>query len=449
MSKEAFANNVALRVIDKCSGLRVRKYHRLYRAALNWRRQRIEAYQLERMRALLRHAYDNVPFYHARFVRSRLTPDSFNSFKDLRRLPLLTRTDLRDSLDDLLAEDFRAFGASQHTSSGTTGIPITYYKDTNARSADIAATYFMWNLSGCSVGEKRFHVWGTPDSAAQWHRLGSRLKRKLLNAKYFPAGSLDDDRSYQSAVRMINSYKPELIDGYTSSIYTIAKYALDRNIKMHRPKKVLTTAENLYTYQREIIEGVLGPVRDVYGCGEINGVAVECLEKNYHIIEPRVYVEYEDSISGNSTKRIVLTDLENYAMPFIRYEVGDMFDGIDHTQQCKCGLESPYFREIVGRTSELIKLPNGMVISPVTVFGGAAFRKVHNFNKHQTIWNGKYLIFVFEVTDSFTQEDKSELESIIRALLRRYSVGYRLRITEKIESRSSKFQYFKNDYDAN
>jgi phenylacetate-CoA ligase len=446
--RKAFADNIGLQLVDKYSRLNVRSYYKLYKEALRWSRENVEAFQLARLKVLLRHAYNNVPFYRTVFKENGLTPDSFNSLKDIGRLPLLTRTNLHDNLQDLLSADFRRRKVSRHSSSGTTGTPIVYYKDTNSRSADIAAVYLTWHLTGCRVGDKRLHIWGTPDSEVQWSRWGSKLKRKLLNAKYFPAGSMDDESSYKNLIRLVNSYKPDFVDGYTSSIYSIARYAHDRDIEVHHPKVVLTTGDTLYSYQRKTIERVFGPVRDVYGCGEINGVAIQCLENNYHIIGPRVYVEYEDDVLEGGHKKIILTDLENHAMPFIRYEVGDLFDGIEREQRCTCGLDSTYFREIAGRTTELINLPNGMVISPVTVFGGAAFRRVGNFTKHQTIWNGKYLIFVFEVNDRFTQDDEKELESIISDLVQRYSVNYRLRTTKKIENLSPKFCYFKIDYDA-
>lgn len=448
MIREAIARNVGFWLMDRVTGSQVQRYYNLYKIALSWDRERIRKYQFGKIRMLLDHAYNSVPFYRARFEKFGLTPSSVRSLHDFARLPVLTRDDLRDHTQELLSDTFHRNGAHRCSSSGTTGVPIVYFKDVSAISADIAATYLMWELAGCYVGERRLHIWGTPGSSRQWKRLGSRLKRGLFNARYFPAGSLDDDESHRTALELLNSYKPDFVDGYTSSIYSIARFAQEHDILVHHPNVVLTTAENLLSYQRDTIESILGPVRDVYGCGEINGVAVECVERNYHIIEPRVYVEYEDSPAENGGKKLILTDLDNFVMPFIRYEVGDMVGQPVHTKTCACGLKSTFFRGINGRTSELVNFPNGMVVSPVTVFGGAAFRAVRNFRKHQTIWNGKYLIFTFEVTDDFTDTDKMKLESIIEGLVQRYSVDFRLRITREIPNNGVKFNYFKNDYEA-
>ena len=446
--RKATAEKIGLRLVDRYSGLSVRSYYELYKEALSWPRRDIEAFQLVRLKWLLQHAYSNVPFYRSAFNENGLTPESISSLEHYGRLPLLTRSNLRDSLHDLLSSDFQIRKTSRHSSSGTTGTPIVFYKDIGSRSADIAAIYLTWHLAGCEIGERRLHIWGTPDSEAQWRRWGSKLKRRMLNAKYLPAGSLNDEASYAKAIALINSYKPDFVDGYTSSIYTIARYAQDKMIEVHQPKVVLTTGETLDSYQRETIESVFGNVRDFYGCGEVNGVAIQCSENSYHIISPRVYVECANDISKDGYRKIILTDLENRAMPFIRYDVGDLFDGIEVEKRCKCGLDSLYFRKIYGRTTELLRLPNGMMISPVSVFGGAAFREVGNIMRHQTIWNGKYLIFIFEVTDRFTKEDEEALKHIISDLVKAYSIDFRLRTAKRIDNKGPKFRYFSIDYDA-
>ncbi len=446
MIRQFIAANLGLRLFDFVGKSKVREYYKFYKDTFVWNQEQINKYQLQRLRDLLRYSYENVPFYKKRLIENNLTPDSIKSIEDFKKIPPLTREDLQRNVDDLLSKTINRNRLSRHSSSGTTGIPIIFYKDKNARSADIAATYVLWNLAYYSIGNKRLHIWGNPESAQRWRTISSKTKGLLLNHKNFPSYLINLKENHSKLINLINTYKPDYIEGYTSFIYLLAKFISDNKLNVHYPKRVLTTAESLYPYQKQIIENVLAPVVDYYGCGEINGIAIQCVSRNYHILEPRVLVEEEEITS--SARQIILTDLENLSMPLIRYKVGDLIDGLDKNEKCECGLKSAFFRNLQGRTTELVSLPNGQIISPVSIFGGTAFRKVANFIRHQTIWNGKYFIFIFEVTANFSDGDKNILESIIKDMLKNYNITFKLKLTTDIAEPDSKFHYFKIDYDA-
>jgi len=446
MIRQFIATNLGLRLFDFVGKSKVREYYRFYKDTLVWNQEQINKYQLQRLRDLLRYSYENVPFYKKRLIENNLTPDSIKSIGDFKKIPPLTREDLQRNVDDLLSKTINRNRLSRHSSSGTTGIPIIFYKDKNARSADIAATYVLWNLAYYSIGNKRLHIWGNPESAQRWRTISSKTKGLLLNHKNFPSYLINLKENHSKLINLINTYKPDYIEGYTSFIYLLAKFISDNKLDVHHPKRVLTTAESLYPYQKQIIENVLAPVIDYYGCGEINGIAIQCVSRNYHILESRVLVEEEETTS--SAKQIILTDLENLSMPLIRYKVGDLIDGLDKNEKCECGLKSAFFRNLQGRATELVSLPNGQIISPVSIFGGTAFRKVANFIRHQTIWNGKYFIFIFEVTANFSDGDKNILESIIKDMLKNYNITFKLKLTTDIAEPDNKFHYFKIDYDA-
>ncbi len=444
MLRNVLAEKISLPLFDIVKGTRIRFYLEHYKQSLAWDQDEIKAYQTKQVKRLISYAYENVPFYRDRFGKIDLTPDNFRSLEDLKRIPPLTRDDLQNNLDVLVSERTDRDQLLKSASSGTTGIPITYYKDTRCDSADHAAAYLGMLNSGWRFGDKRLHIWGNPLSIKSWDSLSSKMKRVLFGYKNYPSFLLNKEERFRDLISLINKYKPKFIDGYTSSIYMLARYVMQNHITIHRPERIFTTAENLYDYQREIIETHLAPVTDLYGSGEINGVAFQCRENNYHILEPRVYVESQDSEGGR--KRILSTDLENFVMPLIRYDIGDMFDGL-HEDRCPCGLDSHYFRKIEGRASELIHLQNGEIISPVTLFGGTAFRKVKSFNRHQTIWDGNRLIFLFEVNQDFGEEDKIELDTIIAATLKEFDVRYELKFTENKLETENKFSYFKFEHD--
>ncbi|UCH92177.1 MAG: phenylacetate--CoA ligase family protein [Candidatus Aminicenantes bacterium] len=439
------AKNIGLPLCDFLKRTKIRKYYKLYKKSLQWNRKEIQAYQFDKVKKLIRHSFESVPFYRKRFEEKNLTPDSIKKIEDLQKVGPLTREDLQENLDDLIDENVNRDKLFKSSSSGTTGIPVTYYKDRNSYSADVAAGYLHWYIHGWELGDRSLHVWGNPESIKNWNRIFSKGKRLLLNTGNFPSFLLNNEEAYLKVVNLINKYKILYIDGYTSPIYILAKFIFDNKIKIHRPKKIFTTAENLYNYQRDVIENVLAPVIDCYGCGEINGIAQECYKKNYHIIEPRVIVEEEDFLEGK--KVILLTDLENFSMPLIRYKVGDLFEGLTADGKCQCGINYKFFKKLEGRASECVRLPNGKIILPISLFGGTAFRKVRHIIRHQTIWNGEYFIFIFEVSKSFSNEDRKKMGCILKDILKKYKVGFKIEITKELIKTNNKFDYFKVNYD--
>jgi len=256
--------------------------------------------------------------------------------------------------------------------------------------------------------------------------------------KNLPSTDLNEIVNYKKVIDLINRIKPFSIDGYTSSIYNLARYIKDHNVKIYRPKFVFTTAENLFKNEKNIIESSLGLVSDIYGCGEINGIAVRPVaEDKYYILEPHVIIEAE-SIRKGDYKEIIVTNLDNKIMPLIRYKIGDLIDGIyEGDEQNRFGFS--YFKQIIGRTSEVIDMGNGKILSPINIFGGTLFREIGGVLKHKVVWNGNYLDFLFEVNPGFNREKACEK---INAELKPYDVTFKITIVDRLNpDKSGKFRY--------
>lgn len=166
---------------------------------------------------------------------------------------------------------------------------------------------------------------------------------------------------------LIAKHQPRFIRGYPSGIYIFAKYVKEKGLRPARPEAVFTTAEALLPRFRKVIEEVFEcPVFDGYGCGDGGGSAIECPEHNgHHVPIQRVAMQVVDDegnpVSPGQTGRVLLTDLFNYSMPFIRYEVGDMATPSDRA--CPCGRGLPLIESLDGRTSDIIRLRDGSVLS--------------------------------------------------------------------------------------
>jgi phenylacetate-CoA ligase len=166
-----------------------------------------------------------------------------------------------------------------------------------------------------------------------------------------------DESLLKKYLRFFNFFKPPIVRGYASSLYYVARYIEANGIAISKPKAVISSTEVLHDRMRETIERVFGcNVFDSYGCREVSQIATECESHNgLHIVFENQYVELDG-------QEIVITNLNNYLMPFIRYKVGDLASAIDYSP-CSCGRHSPRLVSLMGRDNDNIELPNGKVIN--------------------------------------------------------------------------------------
>jgi phenylacetate-CoA ligase len=163
----------------------------------------------------------------------------------------------------------------------------------------------------------------------------------------------------------MEEFTPEEIVGYPSSLYTLAQFITKHAITSIRPKVVLGNSEPMLAFQREVIrEAFQCPVHEWYSSTEQAFFAYECPHHSYHIVHPYGIVEIVDSkgmpLEHDATGDIVCTGLTNYAMPLIRYHIGD--SASIGTAECPCGNKSEVFKNILGRSDDLLITPDGRSI---------------------------------------------------------------------------------------
>lgn len=426
-----------LRLIDLAKGFNTYDRYKEYRSALKWSRDEVVNYQNKKLKSLINHAYNNVPYYRNWMLNHNILPNEISKVEDLIKIPILDREIIREQGKNLVAKNKKNKDLHFGSSSGTTGIPINYYQDSQALSAGIAANYVLWLMSGWKLGQRNVHIWGNSSSIKRWNSISSRIKVKLMNQLNIPSTLLNEEDIKEIAEKIIR-FRPESLEGYPSAIYTLAKYFKQNNLSKLELKQVLTTAENLEDCQRKIIEEVFAPTGDFYGCGEVMGVATRPIGDNkYYVFEPHVIVEAIDSgIEG--MKEILVTDLDNEAMPMIRYKVGDLIDDL-HLPESDSKYPFIFFNKILGRNVDIISLPNGKRFHPVNIFGGTLFRKFPEISKHKVIWNGISLKLIFEINGTF---DDTQLKIQIGDLLQSFDVPFSIEYTSNLlPSSNGKFKY--------
>lgn len=223
---------ILLKTLDKAKGLKVYPWYRFFQNTLSWQRDQVEVYQAERLQKLIEYALNTVPYYRAEWNRLGIRPHDIKTPSDLKKCSILDRDTLRNKQEELISSYFPLKNMHKGSSSGTTGIPINYYTDTDGLSAGMAAGYALWNMSGWNPGQSNVHIWGNQTSIKRWNTIPSKLKNLLFHQKNIASTLLNDPEQIPELAERIVRFNPRSIDGYSSSIYDFARYCQEEKIHL-------------------------------------------------------------------------------------------------------------------------------------------------------------------------------------------------------------------------
>jgi phenylacetate-CoA ligase len=320
----------------------------------------VQANQLRRLSELLAHAEKHVPYYREFFRSLNITSDDIRSLKDLAQLPILTKDIVRERWRDLVREDVPLEKLSRHHSGGSTGVPLTFYRERMYMDASEAGTYRNFMQCGWRPGEMIAFFWGSNERLQQMSKTEFELRQRLRRMYQFdPFQSGESD--FEQWLKKWPSIKPSIILGYASTIGRFAQYLQAKGASVEPLKGVFSTAEKLYLPQRKLIEQVFGcRVYDCYGSSEVQNISAECSLGNMHVNTDYVVLEVEEQRNESGARPFLVTSLWNYAMPFIRYRNDDCGELVDDV--CSCGNNFPLMQLNVARVSDNFVLPDGRVV---------------------------------------------------------------------------------------
>lgn len=334
--------------------------------ANQWRSpQEIAALQWERLRALLKHAYETVPYYRDAFDALAIRPEQIATPADFARLPVLEKATVREKREQLLSSAFDPKELIASATGGSTGEPMRFYYDRNSYERRMAAAMRGDGWAGWRLCAPEFHVWGAPLlPEARLSCVKRRLHHALLRRTVINSFELSRESAARIA-RRYNAVRPRVVIGYANALYEFARYLRTSRLALHRPVGVISSAEKLHDYQRAVIEEAFqAPVFDRYGCREVMMIAAECERHDgLHLTADNLYVEIVRNgqpCEPGEIGEILLTDLHNYGMPLIRYKVGDV--GSWKAESCPCGRGLPLLNVVEGRVLDLISTPDGRVL---------------------------------------------------------------------------------------
>lgn len=320
--------------------------------------------QDERLKRLVRHVSKHVPYYRRLFTTSGISPHSIQSASDLQSLPLLSKDDVRRNVHfQLFSEDVRYRDLHRISTSGSTGEPFVTYADRFQLEVRFATTIRALEWTGWRYGQKQLRLWHQKIGMTSTQAMRERLDALLMRRSFVPAFEMTEE-ALAELVSRIERLRPVLIDGYAESFNLLAQYISSGIELKHRPLAIMSSAQTLTAQTRVEIEGALGAkVYDKYGAREFSGIAYQCGESSeYHVMDESYIVEIlrdgRPALPGE-VGEVVVTDLNNFSFPLIRYRIGDLAVAVDAETACSCGRGLSRIGPIQGRTQALVHCANG------------------------------------------------------------------------------------------
>jgi phenylacetate-CoA ligase len=323
----------------------------------------IRQLQMQNLRAFLQDVQVHVPYYRQLFAKLGFEPANINSVQKLAELPLLSKSEIRQHLDEMKADD--AARLARFNTGGSSGEPLIFYIGSRRVSHDVAAKWRATRWWGVDIGDPEAVIWGSPIELGAQDKV-RLLRDKLLRTHLIPAFEMSSEK-LDGFIRQIQQIRPKMLFGYPSALAHIASHAEKRGVALNDLgiKVAFVTSERLYDHQRAKIESVFAcPVANGYGGRDAGFIAHQCPEGGMHITAEDIIVEIVDKegrpLSNGDLGEIVVTHMATRDFPFIRYRTGDM--GVLSDKVCACGRGLPLLEEIQGRTTDFVVAQDGTVL---------------------------------------------------------------------------------------
>lgn len=350
----------------------------------------LQAFQQTKLRALLRHADANTPFHRGRIRAASIALDFENIGDEWRRLPLLDKSEIRASLADMLWTAAPGGLVESHTG-GSSGEPLRFFIDRRRQACDQAARFRAYRWFGVELGQRELYLWGSPVEHQRTDGL-RRWRDRLTNHCLLDAFDMSPARMDEYLDNM-QRFQPACLYGYPSSLTLLAEHArrCGRRLRLPNLRVIFVTGEVCFPHHRAALRDFFNvPVANGYGSREAGFIAHECPLGNMHITAENVVVEilgrsanasHAGSVmagqamwrrittgepdpdrvqaTADSTGEIVITHLDAFGMPLIRYRTGDI--GRLKPGRCACGRGLPMLDVVEGRTTDFLYLPSGVI----------------------------------------------------------------------------------------
>jgi phenylacetate-CoA ligase len=419
----------ALSVIppDTRYGSEFSKFRSLLRSSQWWNEKRLAQYQMEELKKLLEHAYQNVTYYRNLFTRVGFHPQDFKDFSDLKKIPFLTKQLIRENLDSLVAKNMSPSELIETNTGGSSGEPMVFFRERSKTSPREKAFMFQqWERVGFKVGDRIAVLRGPKPQEDNTFTFDPFLNSLILSSFEL------SPKKVLKYVRAMNKYRPKFLHVYPSTGWQLAKLMEEQKLRLdYKLKAVLCGSEKLFESHRDLMRKVFEcRIFSWYGHSEYAVLAGECENsEDYHLFPEYGYTEFE-KVNHKFDDReeeiyeVVATGFNNYAFPFIRYQTGDY--AILKKGYCdRCFRQYPLIKEIVGREQDYVVTEDGRWISLTALIFGQHLKSFSKTRKMQ-IEQKKIGEIIVKIVPgrAITEEDEIEIKQVIQKC-----VGRGLKVT--------------------
>jgi phenylacetate-CoA ligase len=435
----------AISAVDRLAHPAFRRIIREWRTFLHeseqWTTEVLAAYQLERLRVLLEHAQANVPYYRELFRAHGVKPEDVRQLSDLRRLPVLEKADLQRFLPELVSTDVPPEDRRYFTTAGSTGIPVGFYHAPEQAAVEWAFMTTQWQRVGYEDGDSSIVLRGSVVSN------GKLFERAAIRNELVMSSYRLTDELMPIYLERIRAFRPRFIQAYPSSVTLLARHMVERG---ERPpeglKAVLCGSENLYPWQRELIEAAFRcRVFSWYGQSENVCLAGECeYDTRLHVFPQYGITELVDKRGApvaepGARGEIIATGLIGRGTPLIRYRTMDVAVLGDRCELCR----RPYalLERIEGRLQEFLITTTGRPISMAAInMHSPVFDNVQQFRFYQDTPGKAVLKIVPKPSFSWEQDEPSILAELALKVGEGLQLGLEL-VPEIPRTRTGKFRF--------
>lgn len=326
-----------------------------------WDKKTQEEYQMLQLKGMLEHAYETVPYYNRVFNEWGIRLKDIQCINDLKVIPYLTKETIRENLGEFISRRYKIKKIQYVTTGGSTGIPFGFYRhDKTELVKEWAFVTHIWERGGYDIyrENRRVILMGQGVTAGEeWF--------EYRNRKLYLSSSQLNEKNIENYFKKIELFNPDFIQGYTSSLFILARYILEQNLEIKCPqlRAILCVSENILPEQRLVIEAAFHKkVLSFYGHTEHAVIAGECEESTMYHFEPQYgvaeFMNGEQEVNQeDEIGEIVATGFHNFVMPFIRYRTRDLAVYTNNT--CTCGRKHVLAKKIVGRKQEVVVTKSG------------------------------------------------------------------------------------------
>lgn len=350
----------------KEGGQRLKEFKAL-KSQENWHSTKINTMQTQKLSALIKHTYSTSVWYKPIIESAAIDLDNI-TLADLQKMPITTKADIRENTEAFISTKYPKETLNKAKTGGSTGVSLNLYFDEHCQQNRNAAQMYADNLAGWYIGARTAAVWGNPPVAKT---IKQKIRSYLLERTIYLDTMDLNPTSMNIFVDQWQNFKPEVIFGHSHSIYIFAKHIIANQITHLRPKGIVATSMMLLEHERDSIEEAFNcKVTNRYGCEEVGLIAVECeIHKGMHINSPHIILEclneYNQPVEPGTPGKLVITDLNNYGMPLLRYRVEDV--GVLSERRCECGRTTPLLEKLEGRVADFLKKADGGQVAGVSL----------------------------------------------------------------------------------